>query len=109
MIRTILVFMLLSSRTTFHRFYIQKITKRLIQVSSSANSAKNTRTNNELMNDRIEKAIDAKKHRMRGVLKEVERKTQIPFQGHIDYHKYLMRQAMEKGDVDSAMHHKVLM
>jgi hypothetical protein len=111
MIRTILVFMLLSSRTTLHRFYIQKATKWACkhQMSSSANSAKNTRTNNELVNDRIEQAIDAKKHQMRGVLKEVERNTQISFQGHIDYHKYLMQQAMEKGDIASAMHHKILM
>jgi hypothetical protein len=78
-------------------------------MSSSANFVNNTKTNNEILDDRIEQAIDAKKHQMREVLKEVEKNTQTSFQGHIDYHKYLMQEAMQKGDIAAAMHHRVLM
>jgi len=54
-------------------------------------------------------AIDAKKYQVREVLKEVESNTKTTFQAHIDYHKFLMEEARQKGDLALAIHHKVLM
>jgi len=62
-----------------------------------------------MLNDRIEEAIDAKNYQIREVLKEVERNTRSSFQAHIDYHKFLMEEAREKGDIALAIRHKVLM
>ena len=72
-------------------------------------SSKNQKSISGLLNDRIEQAIDAKKHQIREVLKEVENTTKASFQAHVDYHKYLMEEAKQKGDIAVAIHHKVLM
>ena len=75
----------------------------------SISSKNQNSTVDGLLNDRIEEAIDAKKYQIREVLKEVESNTKTSFQAHIDYHKYLMEEARERGDISSAIHHKVLM
>lgn len=70
-------------------------------------SSKN-KTPVSIMNDRIEQAIDAKKHQMRDVLKEVEKNFQTSIQGHIDYHTFLLAESKKKGDIASAVRHQVL-
>jgi hypothetical protein len=62
-----------------------------------------------LFDDRVERAIDASRYRVREALKIVESTTKISFQGHIDYHKYLMEEARRIGDIATAMRHQVLM
>lgn len=78
-------------------------------MSSSANPVKNTKASIEIMNDRIEQAIDAKRQQTRDVLKEVERNFQMSIRGHIDYHKYLMEEAKKNENVALMIHHRVLM
>jgi len=58
--------------------------------------------------DRVGKAIDAQKYRVREALKEVERNTRISYQSHIDYHKHLLREAKAHGEVANAMHHQIM-
>lgn len=72
-------------------------------------SARDRQKLDNFVNERIDKAIDSKQHQIREVLKEVERNTRSSYQGHMDYHKFLMEEARKKGDVALAIHHQVLM
>jgi hypothetical protein len=62
-----------------------------------------------IMEDQMNKVIDAKRHQIREALKEVEKNTRASYLSHIEYHKYLLEQAKEKGDVATALHHRVMM
>ncbi|GEM_PF-2507501 len=62
-----------------------------------------------LMNEQINKAIDAKKYQTREALKEVEKNTRMTFLAHVDYHKFLMEEAKKRADIPSAIHHQVMM
>lgn len=61
-----------------------------------------------ILEDRINKAIDAKRHQVRDALIEIEANFRKSIEGHITYHKYLMEQAKEHGDLAAAIRHQVM-
>lgn len=62
----------------------------------------------ELFDKKINQAIDAKKHEMRGALKEIEHNTRKNYEAHITYHKLMAEAAREQGDIQGAMRHQVM-
>jgi hypothetical protein len=69
---------------------------------------KGNQTESEL-EDRVGKAINAQKARVRETLREIEINYQTSTEAHIEYHRYLMGQAKAKGDLARAIHHQVMM
>jgi len=67
------------------------------------------KTTFEQLDEDMERAIDAKRHQTREVLKEVEKTFQTSIQAHIDYHKFLMNAAKERNDILSMNRHLILM
>jgi intergrase/recombinase len=58
--------------------------------------------------DRVGKAIDAQKLRVRDALKEIEANYRTSTEAHITYHKHLMEHARAHGDLATAIHHQVM-
>ena len=73
-----------------------------------SSSKKKTMTSEEILDERINKAIDAKKHLVREALKEIESNFRNSMEGHITYHKYLMKEAREHGELAAAIRHQVM-
>jgi predicted transcriptional regulator len=63
----------------------------------------------EAFDDRISKAIDLKKKQTKDVLQEIEANFRKSVEGHVEYHRYLVQQSKEKGDIATAIHHQVMM
>jgi hypothetical protein len=63
----------------------------------------------EIFDDRTNKAIDSKRYQVRNRLMEIEANIRKSIEGHITYHKYLMQEAKNVGDMAQAMHHQVMM
>ena len=63
----------------------------------------------EAFDDRISKAIDLRKKQTKDVLQEIETNFRKSIEGHVEYHRYLVEQSKEKGDIATAIHHQVMM
>ena len=63
----------------------------------------------EAFDDRISKAIDLRKKQTKDVLQEIEANFRKSIEGHVEYHRYLVQQSKEKGDIATAIHHQVMM
>lgn len=72
----------------------------------------NIRKNNsieEAFEDRVNKAIDLRQKQTKDILQEIESNFRKSIEGHIEYHRYLVEQSREKGDIALAIHHRVMM
>jgi len=72
----------------------------------------NIRKNNsveEAFDDRVNKAIDLRQKQTKDILQEIESNFRKSIEGHIEYHRYLVEQSREKGDIALAIHHRVMM
>jgi predicted transcriptional regulator len=72
-------------------------------------TGRKTNSVEEAFDDRISKAIDLKKNQTKGVLQEIEANFRKSIEGHVEYHRYLVQQSKEKGDIATAIHHQVMM
>jgi hypothetical protein len=63
----------------------------------------------ELFDDRISRAIDAKTHQVNETLKEVEKNFRTSIEGHVTYHKLMMETSRQNGDIPGAIRHQVLL
>ena len=80
-----------------------------IRRTTQEDNKPKTKSIEDLFDDRISRAIDAKTHQVNETLKEVEKNFRTSIEGHVTYHRLMMETSKQNGDISGAIRHQVLL